>query len=68
MADNLSIRFYQDKLLMGFASEQAGHPVFEDRDFREAYKSLVDAFSEEWEGIGKSPIDWGEYDSHKYEI
>jgi hypothetical protein len=35
MADNLSIRFYQDKLLMGFASEQAGHPVFEDRDFIE---------------------------------
>lgn len=32
---NLAVRFYQDKLLLGFASEQAGHPVFEDRDFIE---------------------------------
>jgi hypothetical protein len=35
MAETLNIRFYQDKFLMGFASEQAGHPVFEDRDFIE---------------------------------
>ncbi|MDE3021973.1 MAG: hypothetical protein KGI54_08945 [Pseudomonadota bacterium] len=35
MADNLTIRFYQDKLLMGFKSEQAGHPVYEDTDFVE---------------------------------
>jgi len=35
MAENISVRFYQDKFLMGYASEQAGHPVFEDRDFVE---------------------------------
>jgi hypothetical protein len=35
MAENLNIRFYQDKYLMGYASEQAGHPVYEDRDFIE---------------------------------
>lgn len=28
-----TVRFYQEKVLMGYASEQAGHPVFEDRDF-----------------------------------
>lgn len=32
---SLSVRFYQDKFLLGFASEQAGHPVYEDRDFVE---------------------------------
>lgn len=32
---NLSVRFYQDKFLLGYASEQAGHPVYEDRDFIE---------------------------------
>lgn len=30
-----TVRFYQDKNQMGFASEQAGHPVFEDVDFIE---------------------------------
>lgn len=35
MAENLSVRFYRDKYLMGYASEQAGHPVYEDRDFIE---------------------------------
>jgi hypothetical protein len=30
-----TIRFYQDKVQLGFASEQAGHPVFEDADFVE---------------------------------
>jgi hypothetical protein len=30
-----TIRFYQDKHQLGFASEQAGHPVFEDVDFIE---------------------------------
>lgn len=32
---NFTIRFYQDKKLLGFKSEQAGHPVFEDADFIE---------------------------------
>lgn len=32
---NISVRFYQDKVLLGYASEQAGHPVYEDRDFIE---------------------------------
>lgn len=32
---NFTVRFYQDSLQLGFASEQAGHPVFEDRDFIE---------------------------------
>ena len=35
MAENLNIRFYRDKFLMGYASEAAGHPVYEDRDFIE---------------------------------
>lgn len=30
-----TVRFYQEKLQMGFLSEQAGHPVFEDADFVE---------------------------------
>jgi hypothetical protein len=30
-----TVRFYQDKNQLGFASEQAGHPVFEDVDFIE---------------------------------
>jgi hypothetical protein len=30
-----TVRFYQDKNQLGFASEQAGHPVFEDIDFIE---------------------------------
>jgi hypothetical protein len=30
-----TVRFYQDKHQLGFASEQAGHPVFEDVDFIE---------------------------------
>ncbi len=32
---NETVRFYQDKNQLGFASEQAGHPVFEDVDFIE---------------------------------
>jgi hypothetical protein len=32
---NTYIRFYQDKFLMGFKSEQAGHPVYDDVDFIE---------------------------------
>ena len=39
-----------------------------ERDYRDAYDSFVKAFDEEWKKIGKSPIDWGSYDSHKYEI
>lgn len=35
MAENLYVRFYQDKFLMGFKSEQAGHPVYDDMDFVE---------------------------------
>ena len=35
MADNLSVRFFQDKFLMGYKSEAAGHPVYEDVDFVE---------------------------------
>lgn len=35
MADNISVRFYQDKMYMGFKSDQAGHPVYEDTDFVE---------------------------------
>lgn len=31
----MPVRFFQDKIVMGFASEQAGHPVYEDRDFIE---------------------------------
>lgn len=30
---NFTVRFFQEKVQMGFLSEQAGHPVFEDRDF-----------------------------------
>ena len=30
-----TVRFYQDKNQLGFASEQAGHPVFEDVDYIE---------------------------------
>lgn len=30
-----TVRFFQDKQQMGFASEQAGHPVFEDVDMVE---------------------------------
>lgn len=30
-----TVRFYQDKSQLGFASEQAGHPIFEDVDFIE---------------------------------
>lgn len=30
-----TVRFYQDKNQLGFASEQAGHPIFEDVDFIE---------------------------------
>ena len=29
------IRFFRDKVQLGFASEQAGHPVYDDRDFIE---------------------------------
>ena len=32
---NFTIRFYQDSVQLGFQSEAAGHPVFEDRDFIE---------------------------------
>lgn len=35
MAENLYVRFYQDKFLMGYLSEQAGHPVYQDMDFVE---------------------------------
>lgn len=31
----MPVRFFRDKVKMGFASEQAGHPVFEDADFIE---------------------------------
>lgn len=30
---NFTVRFYQEKVLLGYQSEQAGHAVFEDRDF-----------------------------------
>ena len=32
---NFTIRFYQESIQLGFQSEAAGHPVFEDRDFIE---------------------------------
>jgi hypothetical protein len=31
----MPVRFFQESVKMGFASEQAGHPVYEDRDFIE---------------------------------
>lgn len=31
----MPVRFFRDKFLMGHASEQAGHPVYEDRDYVE---------------------------------
>lgn len=31
----MPVRFFREKFLMGHASEQAGHPVYEDRDFIE---------------------------------